>query len=48
MGISILSYAGSVMVGIMTDTCLVSDPITIAENFNVELREMRDRFVTAS
>ncbi|MCU0507923.1 MAG: wax ester/triacylglycerol synthase family O-acyltransferase [Anaerolineae bacterium] len=45
MGISILSYAGSVMVGIMTDACLVSDPITIAENFNVELRDMRDRFV---
>jgi hypothetical protein len=42
MGISILSYAGSVMVGIMTDACLVSDPLTIAENFNVELRAMRD------
>ncbi len=47
MGISILSYAGTVMVGIMTDACLVSDPITIAENFNVELRAMRDLFVTA-
>lgn len=46
MGISILSYAGTVMVGIMTDGCMVSDPITIAENFNVELRAMRDLFVT--
>ena len=40
MGISIMSYAGTVMVGIMTDACLVPDPMTIAENFNVELREM--------
>jgi len=40
MGISIMSYAGTVMVGIMTDACMVSDPVTIAENFNVELREM--------
>lgn len=40
MGISIMSYAGRVMVGIMTDACMVSDPMTIAENFNVELREM--------
>ncbi len=42
MGISIMSYAGTVMVGMMTDVCLVSDPITIAENFNEELRAMRD------
>jgi hypothetical protein len=41
MGISILSYAGNAMVGIMTDACLVSDPMTIAENFNVELRAMQ-------
>jgi hypothetical protein len=47
MGISILSYAGNVMVGIMTDACLVSDPLTIAENFNVELRAMRDVFVAS-
>ncbi len=40
MGISIMSYAGTVMVGIMTDTCMVPDPMTIAENFNVELRDM--------
>ena len=46
LGISILSYAGSVMVGIMTDACVVSDPLAIAENFNVELREMRDLFVS--
>ena len=45
MGISILSYAGNVMVGIMTDVCVVSDPITIAENFNAELREMQALFV---
>ncbi len=41
MGISILSYAGTVMVGIMTDACMVPDPLTIAENFNSELREMQ-------
>lgn len=40
MGISIMSYAGTVTVGIMTDACLVPDPLSIAENFNVELREM--------
>jgi hypothetical protein len=41
MGISIMSYAGTVMVGIMTDSSLVGDPATIAENFNAELREMQ-------
>lgn len=46
MGISIMSYAGTVMVGIMTDVCLVSDPLTIAENFNVELRAMRGWIAT--
>jgi WS/DGAT/MGAT family acyltransferase len=45
MGISIMSYAGNVMVGIMTDACVVSDPMTIAENFNAELREMGDLFI---
>lgn len=45
MGISILSYAGRVMVGIMTDVCMVPDPMTIAENFNVELREMQAWFL---
>ncbi len=39
MGISIMSYAGTVTVGIMTDVCTVPDPITIAENFNAELRD---------
>ena len=45
MGISILSYAGTVMVGIMTDVGLVPDPTKIAENFNAELREMHERLV---
>jgi diacylglycerol O-acyltransferase / wax synthase len=40
MGISIMSYAGAVTVGFATDKCMVPDPLTIAENFNVELREM--------
>jgi diacylglycerol O-acyltransferase / wax synthase len=42
MGISIMSYAGTVTVGIMTDTCMVPDPIAIAHNFNVELRDMEE------
>lgn len=45
MGISIMSYAGNVTVGIMTDVCLVHDPLTVAENFNVELRSMREWLV---
>ena len=45
MGISILSYAGKVTVGIMTDACMAPDPITIAENYNLELREMQARFL---
>jgi WS/DGAT/MGAT family acyltransferase len=43
LGISILSYAGTVMVGIMTDAGLVPDPAKIAEHFNAELREMHER-----
>jgi WS/DGAT/MGAT family acyltransferase len=45
MGISILSYAGTVMVGVMTDAGLVRDPGKIAEYFNEELREMHERLV---
>jgi hypothetical protein len=45
MGISIISYAGTVMVGIMTDGCVVADPLTIAENFNEELRYMKSWLV---
>jgi WS/DGAT/MGAT family acyltransferase len=41
MGISIMSYAGTVMVGIMTDVCVVGEPIRIAEYFNEELRHMK-------
>jgi diacylglycerol O-acyltransferase len=41
MGISILSYAGNVMVGVATDAGLVPDPEAIVEGFHAELAEMR-------
>jgi diacylglycerol O-acyltransferase / wax synthase len=41
MGISIISYAGHVTVGVATDTCTVPDPQSIVEGFHAELRDMR-------
>jgi WS/DGAT/MGAT family acyltransferase len=41
LGISILSYAGNVMVGIATDAGLIPDPEAIVEGIHVELAEMR-------
>jgi len=41
LGISILSYAGGVMLGIATDAGLVPDPERIVENFKVEFESMR-------
>jgi len=42
LGISILSYAGGVMLGIATDARLVPDPENIVANFKVEFAAMRD------
>ncbi len=42
LGISILSYAGSVMLGIATDAGLVPDPERIVDNFKVEFEAMRE------
>jgi WS/DGAT/MGAT family acyltransferase len=41
LGISILSYAGGVMLGIATDAKLVPDPERIVESFQVEFDSMR-------
>jgi diacylglycerol O-acyltransferase len=41
LGISILSYAGSVMLGVATDAGLVPDPERIVDNFKVEFEVMR-------
>jgi diacylglycerol O-acyltransferase len=48
LGISILSYASSVMLGIATDARLVPDPERIVENFKVEFEAMRQAAKQAS
>lgn len=48
LGISILSYAGSVMLGIATDAALVPDPERIVDNFKVEFEAMREAARRAS
>jgi hypothetical protein len=40
LGISILSYAGEVMLGVATDAGLVPDPEAIVEGFHQELVEL--------
>ena len=40
LGVSILSYAGSVLVGVATDTGLVPDPEKIVQEFEAELRRL--------
>ena len=42
LGISILSYAGGVMLGVATDAGLVPDPEGIIEGFALEFEAMRD------
>ncbi|MCZ2114162.1 MAG: wax ester/triacylglycerol synthase family O-acyltransferase [Anaerolineae bacterium] len=41
MGISIISYNGGVMVGVTTDTGLISDPEQIIENLSIEFDTLR-------
>jgi WS/DGAT/MGAT family acyltransferase len=41
LGISILSYAGGVMLGIATDARLVPDPERIVESYKIEFEAMR-------
>ena len=41
LGISILSYAGGVMLGVATDEGLVPDPERIVESFTLEFESMR-------
>ncbi len=41
LGISILSYAGGVMLGIATDAGLVPDPERIVEGFKLEFEALR-------
>ena len=48
LGISILSYAGHVMVGVATDAGLIPDPERIVEGIHVELTEMREHLETAA
>jgi hypothetical protein len=40
LGISILSYAGQVRLGVASDAALVPDPHTIVEAFQTEMAEM--------
>jgi hypothetical protein len=42
MGVSILSYAGQVWVGVITDEALVPDPEVIIATFHDEFDELRD------
>ena len=42
LGISILSYAGGVMLGVATDAGLVPDPERIVEAFKVEFEALRE------
>ena len=48
LGISILSYAGNVMVGVATDAGLIPDPETIVEGIHAELAEMRQHLEAAA
>ena len=48
LGISILSYAGNVMVGVATDAGLIPDPEVIVEGIQAELAEMREIMETAA
>ena len=48
LGISILSYAGNVMVGVATDAGLIPDPEAIVEGIHAELAEMRELMETAA
>jgi hypothetical protein len=41
MGVSILSYAGGVVLGIATDDCLVDDPATLIQFFQDEVRALK-------
>jgi hypothetical protein len=41
LGISIISYAGEVIVGVATDTGLVPDPEEIVAGFHAEVEEMK-------
>jgi hypothetical protein len=41
LGVSIISYAGGVMLGVATDAALVPDPERIVEAFKVELEAMK-------
>jgi len=43
LGISILSYAGGVMLGVATDEGLVPDPERIVAEFEKELRAFRQK-----
>ncbi len=45
LGISIISYAGEVIIGVMTDAGLVPDPGVIVDGFHAELAEMRELLV---
>jgi hypothetical protein len=47
LGISILSYAGGVMLGIATDAGLVPDPERIVDGFKVEFEALRKAAETA-
>ena len=48
LGISILSYAGNVMVGLGTDAGLIPDPEAIVEGIHAELAEMRQHLEAAA
>jgi len=41
MGVSILSYAGKIILGVATDKCLVPDPERIIEHFHDEFEQMK-------
>ena len=48
MGLSLLSYAGSASLGVVTDTGLVEDPQAIVDGFHIEFDLMSLRVDTGS
>jgi diacylglycerol O-acyltransferase len=48
LGISILSYAGNVMVGVATDAGLMPDPEAIVEGIHAELAAMREHLESSA
>ncbi len=45
LGVSIISYAGEVLLGVATDTNVIPDPETLIDGFHTEFEALQERFV---